>query len=200
MNPTLIAPEYELFPNRRRWTVEECYALAAEGKLVGRYEILDGEVVSKMGQNPPHAMTLTLLISVMVHRFGPDFLRIQVPIALNRPDNVYSEPEPDIAITRDPAKRYAGRHPGPADLAIVIEVSDSTLRTDSIVKARVYARSGIPEYWIVDLSARQVIVHREPFEGVYAHVSAHGESDTVSVSAHPDAPILVSDILPPVSP
>src|SRR4051812_11349916 len=149
MRDTLIAPEYELFPNRYRWTVEECYALAAEGKLVGRYEVLDGEVVNKMGQNPPHATTLNLILDFLLRLFAPSFIRIQVPVRLEWPDNVYTEPEPDIAVTRGPAKDYASKHPGRDDLVIVVEVSDSTLRTDVIVKSRLYARSGIPEYWIV---------------------------------------------------
>ena len=199
MADTLIPSEYELFPNRYRWTVQECYELAAAGRLVGRYEILDGEVVSKMGQKPAHAMTLTRLLAVMTRLFGPDYLRIQVPITLAAPENVYTEPEPDLAVTRDPAENFADHHPAPSDLTLVVEVADTTIRTDSIVKARLYARSAIPEYWIVDLNERQVHVYREPLDGSYRRVSVHRDDETVSTLAHPEVQLQVSDMLPPAS-
>lgn len=60
MSNTLIAPEYEIFPNRYRWTVAECYEMASEGRLIGRYKILDGEVIRKRGQNPPHRIAIIL--------------------------------------------------------------------------------------------------------------------------------------------
>ena len=199
MTNALIAPEYELFPNRYRWTVQECHDMAASGQLVGRYEILDGEVVSKMGQKPAHAMTLTQLLEVMSRIFGPAFLRIQSPITLQAPDSVYTEPEPDIAVTCGPAADYAARHPGPEDLTLVIEVSDTTIRTDLIVKSRVYARAGIPEYWIVDLSTRQVHIHRNPTDESYRLISVHEETDTIAAATRPGDPIRVGDLLPPPS-
>lgn len=173
--------------------------MAAAGRLVGRYELLDGEVVSKMGQKPAHAMTLTRLMALMVRLFGADFIRIQAPITLSSPDDMYNEPEPDIAVTRSPADNYASVHPGPDDLAIIVEVSDTTLRTDRIVKTRLYARSGIPEYWIIDLSGRQLHIHRQPVDGNYAQISVHGEGAAVAVAAHPETQIAVSDLLPPSS-
>ena len=105
MANTLIAPEYELFPNRYRWTVQKCYEMVAAGQLVGRYEILDGEVVSKMGQNPAHAKAIKRLMRVLTALFGIDLLWVQLPITLVSPDNVYTEPEPDIAVTREPEDR-----------------------------------------------------------------------------------------------
>jgi Uma2 family endonuclease len=197
MSHTLIAPEYELFPNRYRWTVTECYRMAEEGRLVGRYEILDGEVVSKMGQKPPHYLGISLLAHWVNRTFGDPFVRVQAPITLPAPDGDYSEPEPDVAVTHEPTTAYAGHHPGPEDLLLVAEVSDTTLRTDLIVKARLYARAGIAEYWTLDLNARQLYIHRDPANGEYAVVTVHAETETVTLAARPDAPIAIADLLPP---
>ena len=67
-----------------------------------------------------------------------------------------NEPEPDLAVTREDTTVYADRHPGPADLHLVVEVSDTTLRTDLDFKAGLYARAGIPEYWALDLASRRI--------------------------------------------
>ena len=197
MSPTLIAPEYELFPNRYRWTVAECYAMAAEGRLVGRYEILDGEVIRKMGQNPPHRIAILLIVQWLLSLF--DILQIQSedPIALPGPEGVYSEPEPDVAVTREPTTAYLDRHPGPLDLLLVIEVSDTTLRPDLFVKSRLYARAGIAEYWVLDLNARQLHIYRDPIGGEYAVVTVHPETETVSPGIRPDAPVTIAALLPP---
>jgi len=199
MSHTLIAPEYELFPNRYRWTVAECSRMAEEGRLVGRYELLDGEVVSKMGQKPTHYLAISLLTQWANRTFGDRFVRVQGPIALPGPDGDYSEPEPDLAVTRESTTAYSDHHPRPEDLLLVVEVSDATLRTDLIVKARLYARAGIAEYWTLDLNARQLHIHRQPVEGEYTAVTIHAEAETVALAARPDAPIAFADLLPPPS-
>ncbi|HZT41277.1 MAG TPA: Uma2 family endonuclease [Chthonomonadaceae bacterium] len=79
------------------------------------------------------------------------------------------------------------------------EISDTTLRTDLIVKARLYARAGIPEYWVLDLNARQLHIHREPADGEYTVVTIHAENETVAFASRHDAPIALADLLPPVS-
>lgn len=196
MSTALIAPEYEIFDKRYRWTAAECAALAAEGRLPERYELIDGEIINKMGQNPPHASTLTRLFRILLALFSPDFLRIQAPITLSGTDGVYNEPELDIAVTREAESAYEGRHPGPEDLLLVVEVSDTSLRTDLIVKARLYARAGIAEYWALDLHTRQLHQHCEPSGGEYAVVTVHSETETVTLTARPDARIAVAALLP----
>src|ERR1700683_2730386 len=154
MTNTLIASEQEVFPNTYRWTVNECYRLMELDLLEGRYEVLDGEIVSKIGHNPAHSYAIQRLMRILSALFGLNNLWIQSPITLPAPDNVFNEPEPDVAVTRSSDEDYSGRHPGPADLCLVVEVSDPTLRPDLIVKARLYARAGIAEYWTFDLNAR----------------------------------------------
>ncbi len=198
MPHALIAPELEIFPNRYRWTVEDCAAMLAEGRLVGRFELLDGEVVTKMGQKPAHRIAVLLVTEWLIALFGARRVPVQEPIALPLPDGLYSEPEPDIAVTREATTAYADRHPGPEDLLLVVEVADTTLRTDLLVKSRLYARAAIVEYWTLDLNARLLHVHRDPVDGEYANVAIHAETETVACLTRPEALVRVADLLPPI--
>jgi Uma2 family endonuclease len=197
LSSALLSPEEETFPNRIRWTVEECYRLKDLGFLHGRFEVLDGEVVNKMGQNPPHAFAITQLGIWANRAFGEEFVRIQLPIALDRPDSEYSEPEPDVVVTCMETSAFAGRHPRPEDIILIAEVADSSLRTDLIVKARLYARAGIPEYWALDLQLRRLHVHRDPANGKYGFVSILAESEAVTHPRQADAGLSVSFLLAP---
>ncbi|MCW3053142.1 MAG: hypothetical protein JWN14_2312 [Chthonomonadales bacterium] len=199
MSQTLVAPELELFPNRYRWTVAACDRLTELGILEGHNEVLDGEIISKMGQNPAHSNALKRLMRLLASLYGLDVVWVQSPITLPAPDNIYNEPEPDVAVTHEAEDAYADKHPGPEDLRLVVEVSDTTLRTDLLVKTRLYARAGIPEYWILDLNARQLHIHREPVNGDYTVVNVHAETETVTLTTPPGASVTIADILPPVT-
>jgi hypothetical protein len=103
------------------------------------------------------------------------------PIDVAPQDNPTSEPEPDIAVLAKTGPEYMGANPPASDVRLVIEVSDSTLAFDLGPKARLYARAGIPEYWVFDIGERRLIVHRSPQAGVYSMVTAYaegGECDT----------------------
>jgi Uma2 family endonuclease len=93
-------------------------------------------------------------------------LPVQDPVRLSE----ISEPQPDLALLRDREDFYARNHPGPADVLLVVEVADSSLRFDQDTKAALYAAHGIPEMWLVDLRARRLIRHRAPQEGVYMQI------------------------------
>jgi Uma2 family endonuclease len=82
-----------------------------------------------------------------------------------------SEPQPDLALVRRPWDGYPHTHPGPGDIFLLIEVSDSSLNFDSTVKLELYARAGIQEVWMVDLTTDRVLVHRHPSGGSYASVA-----------------------------
>lgn len=195
----LLTPEEETYPNRYRWTVEDCYRLRDLGFLDGKFEVLDGEVVEKMGQNPPHYFAITRFAQWANGAFGDDRVRVQGPIALGQPDSVYSEPEPDLTVTREPTTAYALRHPKPADIELVVEVSDTTLRTDLLVKARLYARAGIPEYWALDLNGRCLHVHRNPSSGQYQSIEVIGEHASVSPAGRTDSALQIDSLLAPQS-
>ena len=144
----------------RRFSVEQYHALASAGVLTedDRVELLDGLIIDMPPVGPPHAYSVEHgdkdIISPMLPKGW--HVRMQQPITLDT-----SEPEPDLAVVRGQRKRYLKRHPGPADIALVIEFSDTTLSKDR-AKAVIYAAAEIPQYWIVDLSRRQIEVYRDP--------------------------------------
>jgi Uma2 family endonuclease len=110
-----------------------------------------------------------------------------------------SQPEPDLAVARGQARDYLDRHPGPADVPLVIEVADSSLARDRGLKARVYARAGIPNYWIVNLVDRHVEVYSEPTDqATYARIETIGPDGAIRLVID-DAevgPIAARDLLP----
>jgi Uma2 family endonuclease len=185
---------YEPTPNRVRFTRAQCDIIREAGILNGRYELIDGEIISKIGQNPPHGAICVLLYASLTSVFGALFVRIQTTIDTG---DTHNEPEPDAAVTVEPTSAYFDRYPGPADLALVAEVSDTTLRFDRTVKAALYAQAGIKEYWIVDIAGRQVFVHRSPAANGYTEVIAYGADMRIATLARPDAFVSVSDLLPP---
>lgn len=192
-------PPPETAPNRIRWTRQQCEAIQDAGILTGRYELIDGEILSKMGQKPPHRVALVLLHTWLAAVFGSLFVQIQSTIDLSTVSPDYDEPEPDAAVTAQPVTAYTERHPAPADLLLVVEVSDTTLRFDRTTKAALYARAGIREYWVVDIFGRQVFVHRQPTSDGYGEVTAYGAEESAATLARPESPVRVSDLLPPVT-
>src|SRR6266849_5793584 len=118
MSTRLITPELEIFPDRYRWTVQECGRLADEGRLTGRYEVVDGEIIRKMGLKPPHRIAIVLMVEWLTSLFGARRVQSESPIALADPLGVHSEPEPDVAVTREPTTAYRDRHPGPDDVLL----------------------------------------------------------------------------------
>ncbi len=189
----------ERFPNRIRWTKSQCRAMQEAGILTGRYELIDGEIFTKMSQNPPHACAVRLLIAWLTTLFGVLHVQCQLPIAVGDADPEHNNPEPDGAVTIGPAADFAARHPGPADLLLVAEVADSTLRSDRLAKAALYARAGIGEYWLLDIAGRQLLVHRQPDAVGYADVVVYGADELAATLALPDAPVRVADLLPAVA-
>lgn len=100
--------------------------------------------------------------------------RVQQPILLG--DS--SEPEPDIAIVRRRDLEYSSQHPAPSDVALLIEVAQTSLSIDLGLKAQLYGAAGIVEYWVVDLVNRQVVVHRDATSAGYRDVrpAPHGKA------------------------
>lgn len=131
-----------------RFTVDQYHRMIQAGILTenDRVELLEGWIVPRMPHNPPHDGTVWLVQTVLLSRLPPDWI-LRVQSAITTRD---SEPEPDVVIARGPGQRYLTLHPGPKDIAVVIEVTDTTLAEDR-TKGRLYARARIPVYWIVNL-------------------------------------------------
>jgi Uma2 family endonuclease len=109
----------------------------------------------------PHVVALQLLADVLRPHLGSHAsIRTQDPIHLDD----FSEPEPDLVIVRGSILDYTEHHPYPEDILLVVEVADSTLKIDCEVKAQLYAQANLPEYWVLDLKNRQLVVFRNPSE------------------------------------
>ncbi len=159
-----------------RMTVERYHRMIAAGTLTedDKIELLDGLLVTKIPINPPHAFTTNELYATLSRLLGDGYhVRSQQPITLST-----SEPEPDATIVRGRSRDYARRHPQAHEVAIVIEVSDATLREDQTTKKRIYAQAGINEYWVVNLKNEQIEQFSQPVDGVYQRervVTAEGD-------------------------
>jgi Uma2 family endonuclease len=144
----------------RRFSVAEYHRLIELGMLTedDNLELLEGYLVHKMSRNPPHDAAIQKGTKKWLRLLPPGWdLRVQSAITLAE-----SEPEPDFAVVRGEETVYLTRHPAPADIGLVVEVSDSTLPGDRDDKGRIYARAGIVCYWIVNLNDRQVEVYTAP--------------------------------------
>ena len=144
----------------RRFTRAEYHKLGEAG-IIGpdeRVELLDGYVVEKPVKNLPHAGA-TRRIANRLPKYLPAgwCIQVQDPVGLPR-----SEPEPDATVLRGDDAVYDTRMPEPSDVAIVIEVADSSLRTDRRDKGRLYAAAGIPVFWVVNVADGQVEVCSDP--------------------------------------
>lgn len=144
----------------RRWTVEEYHRLIDCGFFAEdeRFELLEGWIVPKMTRNPPHEVGLDLATDALKAAIPAGWrVRVQSSITAAR-----SEPEPDLCVVRGSARDYLNRHPVAADIALVVEVADSSVSRDRGLKGRLYARMRIPRYWIVNLVDRCVEVYSDP--------------------------------------
>jgi Uma2 family endonuclease len=154
------------WPQRHRISVEHFYRMADAG-LFGadeRVELVDGEIIDVPPMGARHATVVQQLTRLLCAALPIEIVvRPQLPLRLG----AYSEPLPDITIVRPRSDQYATHHPTAADVLLVVEVSDSTLRYDREIKAALYARHGVPELWIVDVQARELHSYRSPVDGGY---------------------------------
>jgi Uma2 family endonuclease len=160
-----------------------------------RVELIDGYMVKKMPKSPEHSWAVKAVLKALERLLpGGWTWRQEQPVRIP----AYDEPEPDVAIVRGGDDDYKHRKPGPADVALLVEVSDTTLSTDRGIKCSAYARDGIPVYWIVNLVDRQVEVYTSPGPTGYQPRQDYHAGDVVPVviAGQQLAPIAVDAILP----
>lgn len=143
----------------RRFTVAEYHQLAESNVLTedDRVELLEGWIVPKMIHNPTHDSTIELIDNALRSHL-PEGWRLRIQSTITTVD---SEPEPDIAIVRGSIRQHAAQHPGPGDIGLLVEVADRSLERDRL-KCGLYARAGIPCYWIVNLIQSTIEVYSDP--------------------------------------
>ncbi len=181
--PTTKLPLLGTMAGFRRFTVGEYHRLTEMGILTedDNLELLNGYLVHKIARNPPHDGTVQR-VRKRVEKVLPTGWEMRVQSAVTLTE---SEPEPDLAVVRIDAAEYMTRHPGAADIGMLIEVSDSTLAGDRADKGPIYGRDGVAHYWIVNLADRRLEVYTSPSGATvpfgYAHQQDYLPGDVVPV-------------------
>ena len=180
---------------RYQWTRDQYHDLMTSGilKSGAPYELLAGEIVRKVTANQPHVIACQHTNRRLAQIFGIDFVQILAPIGIG----THSEPEPDIYVLRTEVEGFTGDAPTPADVRLVVEVSDATVRKDLGAKALLYARAGIEDFWALLVKKRTLLDHSGPTPDVATNIVEVAEHESVAPLTAPDARTLVSEMLPP---
>jgi Uma2 family endonuclease len=178
-----------------RISVDEYERMAGAGVLDDEsVELIDGLLVAKMGKNPPHIWSVRAVLKTLTTLLTPDWtLRKEDPVRLPP----FDEPEPDVALVRSSPDDYRDRIPEARDVALLVEVSESSLDQDQGKKCDAYAKGRIPVYWIVNLVNRRVEVYTDPGPDGYAtsRIFLPGQAIPVVIDGVEAGRIAVADIL-----
>ena len=183
----------------KRWTREEYYRLADEGFFEGqRVELIGGQIVVMSPQSYPHAFSGDEIADLLKRAFGEGYwVRHQLPLSI--PND--GEPEPDVSVVAGTKRDYTDH---PTTAVLVVEVAKTSLAYDTKTKPHAYASAGVPDYWVLDLVNRQLIVHRDPtddpkaeFGHRYNSVTVIDEDGTISPLEKSAELLEVSRMLPP---
>lgn len=180
----------------RLFTVKEYHRITDSGILDPdeRVELLAGQIVKMAAKGTPHSAATTRTEKLLENRLGNlALVRVQEPIQLDD----LSEPEPDIALVIADPLYYEDSHPNPSQVYLIIEIADTTIRQDCGLKARLYAQSGIADYWVLDVNNRQLHVFREPSQNGYQSELILSDRGSVSLLAFPNVTIAVAQMLRP---
>jgi Uma2 family endonuclease len=178
---------------RHRLTLHDYHRLGEAGILGedDRVELLAGQLVDMSPIGPRHALAVDALNELLVSAVAARaWVRPQNPVELD--DG--SEPQPDLALVRRPWRGYPTAHPRPGDIFLLVEVADSSLDVDRGAKLELYARAGIPELWIIDLTTDGVFVHRNPAGSRYESVTRIEPSGVLEVEALPGVVIAAASL------
>jgi Uma2 family endonuclease len=176
-------------------TVEDYHRMAEAGILGedDRVELIEGELIDMAPIGSGHAsevMRLNRSLSAAVA--GRAIISPQNPIRLG----THSEPQPDMAVLRYRNDFYKASHPQPADILLLIEIADTTIRYDREIKIPLYARHGIPEVWLIDLQQERVEIYLQPSSEGYRQILRPGKNERIVLSLLPDVSIVIADLWP----
>lgn len=181
-------------PSRVRITVDQFHRMGEVGILPpgNRIELLDGEMINMAPIGSRHADTVNRLAAAFLRSLADAaVVSIQNPVQLSALD----EPQPDLMLLRQKPEGYRDALPTAADVLLLIEVSDTTLKYDQEEKLPLYAKHGVVELWIVDLVSRRLEVYREPRAGQYRVKLERAARDTMSPQAYPTVELDLSKLL-----
>jgi hypothetical protein len=160
-----------------------------------RVELIRGEIIEKMSIGELHAACVKRLNRIFnVRLVGKACVGVQDPVRLGN-----SEPEPDVALLTPREDDYADGHPEAEDVLLVVEVADSSLEFDRVVKREIYAENGVVEFWILNLLDRALEVYRQPqADGRYNEVRILSSTEKTDLVRLPGEEFVVADFFPPL--
>ena len=177
-----------------RFTVEQYDRMIEAGVFPPEYraELIEGEIIEMSPVGTRHAACVDALAELLRERLGRSVnIRVQNPIQLND----YSEPEPDVAVLKRREDFYRHAHPTPADALLLVEVSETTLDYDRKRKLPLYARAGVPEVWIVNLTDERIETYADPSGDVYQTTGIAGRGEQVQARSLAVLKLNASDVL-----
>jgi Uma2 family endonuclease len=184
-------------PVRKRWTREECAPLEAAGLFEReKLELVDGELITKMGKNQRHVNAFRLMQYWLLEAFGKEFVDAEAPIDVSLVDNPSNEPEPDLMVLKRECASFVSLNPQPQDIRLLVEIADRSLNFDLNVKAALYARAGIVEYWVLDVAGRCLYCHRNPTGSGYTSVAIYQEHEIIAPLGAPELRFCAAQALP----
>lgn len=193
MPATMEAPTTPRARKAVMWTREDCRRLEGMGLLPERWELVQGDIVSKMGTNLTHGTIAGQVALWLMVRFPGKTVSLTSTIDVAPEDNPTSEPEPDITVLNRSPEQLDG-NPRPADIALLIEVSNTTIDYGLGPKAGLYARAGIQEYWVININERAIHQHREPSPKGYRFLRTVTGTSVLSPLAKPEATLTPAEI------
>jgi Uma2 family endonuclease len=179
---------------RRLFTIDQYHQMITSGVLTegDRVELIDGEILEMVAIGSKHGAQVKRLNRLLSGLLESSVLvSVQDPVELGP----RSEPQPDVALLRWRADFYETSHPQASDVYLLIEVADSTLDYDRSVKALLYSRSDIFEYWIVNLQDNVIEVHRQPSQSGYQLIQSYQRGIDIEIMALPGLGLTVDRIL-----
>ena len=182
----------------RLLTVEEYHKMGETGIISTdeEVELIEGKVIEKPMKGTSHEAAITRAERALRNRLGTRvLLRLQSAVRLSD----RSEPEPDIAVVYPDPMDYEDHHPTPPEIYLIVEIADTTLKRDTEFKAKVYAKAGINDYWVLDITNRQLYAFREPTASGYQNQQILSDDATISPVAFPNVTINVSEMLRPLT-
>jgi Uma2 family endonuclease len=174
---------------------DEYYSLAEQGILGPdeRTELIYGRIITRMSPiGQPHNIAVSKTANALERAFGDAFFTEQ-QMSLHVASG--SEPQPDVMVLAGVPDNYADA-PRPADVLLLVAVSNTTLHYDRSTKSTLYAENGIADYWIVNLRSRTLEVYRQPEGDAYVSLRVYDETEAVAPLAAPNAAVRVADLLP----
>lgn len=180
-------------PPQMRISCELYHEMIEKGVLTEnhRVELIDGYLITKMSIGTTHTSVVNRLNWMLGLAYqGKAILSVQNPITIHE----YSEPEPDVVVAKFRDDFYASAHPGPSDILLVIEVADTSLAFDRKAKVPLYAASGIPETWLVDLTKSELHVFRKPDGASYTETLVLVAGDVVPLPGIEGITLAVSEM------